>query len=208
MVARLPACLLTLAAAACTTVPAGGPLAHSPWLGLKFEQADGEARLLRVDELTTQVALARAPFTVVLPVRGEDDTYRITAWTDDTVHAEAAPDSRRFRGRDNGVPFYFGEATGMADTAAGSGTLFLNDEGHHFLNGLRLGPERDRHTFHVASMLYLGNNERREYPVSQQSDPLYLVAWFDEDADGSMDHSEYEFLILDFNRPAPQAANR
>lgn len=202
MVARLPACLLTLAAAACTTVPAGDPVAHTPWLGLQVEQGGVEVPLASTDQLTTRVSLTRAPFTVVLPVRGDDDAYRVTAWTDASVFEAAEPDSRRMRGRDNGVPFYFSEATGMADTAAGSGTLFLNDQGHHFLAGLRLGPDADRHTFHVSTMLYLGNDERREYPASQQSGPLYLVAWFDEDADESMDHGEYEFLILDFHRPA------
>ncbi len=208
MVARLPACLLLLAATGCASVPAGAPLVHTPWLGLQFEQADGEVRMSRLNDLMTDVYLTRTPFTVVLPVRTDNDTYRVTAWTDPSIFTEAEPDSRRIQGRDNGVPFYFSEATGMADTAAGSGTLFINDEGHHFLNGLRLGPERDRHTFNVSSMLYLGNDERREYPVSAQSDRLYLVAWFDDDEDGSMDHGEYEFLILHFNRPDRQAANR
>lgn len=208
MVARLPACLLTLAIAACATVPAGDLVGHTPWLGLRFEQDGNEVPLSRIDQLTTQVHLARAPFTMVLPVRGEDDTYQVVAWTDDSVFTRADPDSRRDISEDNGVPDYFSGGTGMADTAAGSGTLFLLDEGHHYLTGLRLGPDLDRHTFHVATMLYLGNSERREYPASQQSAPLYLVAWFDEDQDDSMDHGEYEFLVLTFERPARQATNR
>ena len=200
MRARLSACLLALATAGCVTAPAGDPVEHTPWLALQVEQAGSLVPLVRTDEFTTEVHLARAPFTMVLPVQTQDDIYRLTAWNDSSVFESAEVDSRRFQNRDNGVPFYFSAGTGMADTAAGSGTLFINDEGHHFLQGLRLGPEQARHTFNVARMLYLGNDERREYPVSAQSDPLYLVVWYDDDEDGSMDHIEYEFLVLHFDR--------
>lgn len=189
--------IATALVAGCATAPAesgaNGRVIHSPWLGLRFEQDGRELPLYTRDTLRTEVSLAAAPFTIVLPVRGEDDLYRITAWDDASILVAANPDLAD-------VPPYFGEATGMADTAAGSGLLMLNREGHHYLTGLRLGPDPARHVFHVSEVLRLDGQSRETLQIEDARSPLYLVAWFDEDNDGVMRHGEYEFLVLHLTR--------
>ena len=74
-------------------------LAHSPWLALRFEQGGAAVPLTAQDTLRSEVTLRRAPFTIVLPVRGDDDTYSIAAWTDDSIFAAAEPEARACRTR-------------------------------------------------------------------------------------------------------------
>lgn len=175
------------------------PLAHSPWLALRFEQGGAEVPLVRSDLLGSEVTLKRAPFTILLPVRGDDDTYLLTAWTDDSIFAAANPAARAMPKPPVELPSYFGRYTAMADTSAGSGVLMLRDDGHHYLNGIRLGPDRCRHSI-TFSML--GGEDSagdwQETPLREAKAPLYLVAWFDEDGDGIMRHGEFEFLVLNF----------
>jgi hypothetical protein len=174
-------------------------LAHSPWLGLRFEQGGVEVPLAAKDTLRSEVTLKRAPFTIVLPVRGKDDTYQIAGWTDDSIFAAADADARAAPEPPAELPPYFQPGTGMADTAAGSGVLMLNKEGHNHLYGLRLGPDYYRH---AVSYSGIGgddaNGEWRETPIAAAKGPLYLVAWFDEDGDGIMRQGEFEFLVLNF----------
>ena len=173
-----------------------GRVIHTPWLALRFEQDGQRPSLVTTETLVTQVELARAPFTIILPVRGEDDTYQLAGWDDASIFALAASDQRAGPERATGTPAYFGDATGMADTGASSGTLMLNLRGHHYLQGLRLGPDRDRHVFHVSEVM--GLNRQGIVPIEAVDGPLYLVVWFDENGDDAMSHGEYEFLILNF----------
>lgn len=177
----------------------GVGVAHSPWLALRFEQGGAEVPLDNTDLLRTEVKLGRAPFTIVLPRRGADDTYQITAWTDDSIFAAAHVDARRGPKPLAELPPYFQPGAGMADTAAGSGVLMLSAEGHNYLSGLRLGPDYYRHAVSYSAIgAHDSNGEWREVPVSAAAGPLFLVAWFDEDADGIMRYGEFEFLVLNF----------
>ncbi|WDA42399.1 hypothetical protein [Erythrobacter sp. BLCC-B19] len=183
-----------------------GPLAaeavalrHSPWLALRFEQGGAEVPLANTDLLRSEVTLARAPFTIVLPVRGADDTYMIAGWTDEGIFTAAKASARAGPEPLTELPPYFREGTGMADTAAGSGVLMLNAEGHNHLYGLRLGPDYYRHAVSFSAIgSHDANGDWRETPISAAKGPVYLVAWFDEDADGIMRHGEFEFLVLNF----------
>ena len=210
MIAMRRLCLLTLATlGVALSAPAPHALAldgqeestlpHSPWLALRIEQGGAQVPLAAIDTLRSEVTLNRQPFTIVMPVRGEDDTYWITAWNDDSIFADAEPDRRSRRWEEIGPPPYFAGGTGLADTAAGSGTLFLDNRGHHHLSGLRLGPDYYRHVFNVSSVFGdWADGERGRKPLAEVPSPLYLVAWFDEDGDGVMRHGEYEFLVLHF----------
>jgi len=197
---------LALLAAALALPGLSAPLAaeetslrHSPWLALRFEQGGAEVPLTAFDMLRSEVTLKRSPFTIVLPVRGEDDTYQIAAWHTDSIFAAAQPEARAMPEPPAALPPFFQPGTGMADTAAGSGTLMLAAEAHNYLTGLRLGPDYYRHTFNVSAIA--GDDERGEWqtvPVSAAKGPIYLVAWFDENSDGIMRHGEFEFLVLHF----------
>lgn len=183
-----------------------GPLAaeavalrHSPWLALRFEQGGAEVPLANTDLLRSEVTMARAPFTIVLPVRGDKDAYLIAAWTDDSIFAAADAPNRAGPDVPAELPRFFRPYTAMADTAAGSGVLMMRPDAHNYLSGLKLGPDYYRHTFHVAALA--GEDaagEWRETPISAATGPVYLVVWFDEDGDGIMRHGEFEFLVLNF----------
>ena len=175
------------------------PLAHSPWLALRFEQGGAGVPLVRDELLRSEVTLRRAPFNLVLPVRGSDDTYWIAAWTDDSIFAAADPEARAQPDPPTQLPPYFQPGTGYADTAAGSGSLMLGTEAHNHLFGLRLGPDYYRHTFSVSTIAgHDAQGQWRETPIAATKGPLYLVVWFDEDGDGVMRHGEFEFLVLNF----------
>ncbi len=195
--------LLAAATLAGSPVHAAGDgessLAHSPWMALRFEQSGAAVPLTAQDTLRSEVTLRRAPFGIVLPVRGDDDTYSIAAWTDDSIFAAAEPEARAMPDPLADLPPYFQPGTGMADTAAGSGALMLGNEAHNHLSGLRLGPDYYRHVFTVSAIAGDdADGEWQSVPISAAKGPLYLVAWFDEDGDGIMRHGEFEFLVLNF----------
>lgn len=174
-------------------------VAHSPWLALRFQQGGADAPLVNTDLLRTEVTLKRAPFTIVLPRRGADDTYQIAAWSDASIFVAANVDARRGPKPLAELPPFFRPGTGYADTAAGSGVLKLGEDAHNHLTGLRLGPDPDRHAvFYSAIGADDAQGEWRETPIASSKGPLYLAVWFDEDGDGIMRHGEYEFLVLNF----------
>lgn len=172
-------------------------LLHSPWLALRFEQDGKMVKLEPGETLRSEVRLKKRPFTIVLPVIGEDDLYQIAAWDDASIFKPI--DDQPRTGLAIKRPPFFRPATGMADTDAGSGRLMLNDKAHHYLSGLRLGPDRDRHVFHVSSILAddeEGNS--RDLSLRSVKGPLYLVAWYDKNGDGELNYGEYEYLVLRF----------
>ena len=173
---------------------AGGPqVQHTPWLALRFVQDGAEVRLARRDLYTTEVRLRRAPFQIRLPTRGKDDVYLLTAWTEDSIFA-SIPLGRDLA--DNDEPFsYFAPAGGIADTEAGSGTLYLNNEGHLYLGGLRLGPDPANHVVLFSTVFSLDGEEQ---PMARVTEPLYLVVFHDEDDDGVVENGEYDFVVLNF----------
>jgi hypothetical protein len=177
----------------------GAPVMHTPWLGLRFVQDGREAGLVNTDSYTTQVRLARHPFTIMLPTRGADDTYRITAWSDESIFAEAADNVQETRRDPPSLPAFFAPGTGLADTGAGSGTLMLDNEAHHYLEGLRLGPDPKQHLYFVSQVFRRNpSGDAVTIPIKAQKKPIYLVAFLDENGDHSMQNGEYEFIVLNF----------
>lgn len=190
--------LLTLMLAA-PLAAKGVTVAHSPWLALRFEQNGAAAPLVNTEVLRTEVTLKRAPFTIVLPRRGADDTYMIAAWTDERIFAATDPGARANPRPPAEPPLFFRRGTGYADTTAGSGVLKLGEDAHNHLYGLRLGPDPARHAvFFSAIGADDAQGQWRETPIAATKGPLYLVVWFDEDGDGVMRHGEFEFLVLNF----------
>ena len=172
---------------------------HTPWLALRFVEEGSEVPLANIDTLTTQVELARKPFTIVFPTRSADDTYWLAAWNDTSIFETFQRKTSPGQSNEFEKPPFFGPGTGMADTAASSGHLTLNLRGHHHLSGMRLGPDPDRHVFFVSALSYRDEANRWiTVRIEEQRDPLYLVAYYDEDGDGDIDHGEYEFIVLNF----------
>lgn len=188
---RSIAVLTMLALWGCAHRPA--PVIHTPWLALRFIQDGAEAPMVRRNLYLTEVQLRRAPFRLLLARRGADDTYRIAAAEVDAVF-EPAHHGRSPRGADSPEPLYFSPGSGIADTGAGSGTLYLNPEGHNHLTGLRLGPDRERHEVQFSTLFVEG----REIPMDRVIGPIFLVAYLDEDGDQQMENGEYDLIRLDF----------
>ncbi len=190
------AALLVLALAPSPPAAARNQVLQTPWLGLRFEQEGQPARLFMQGLYRTEVLLRPGPFRILLPTHGRDDVYQLAAWTGDSIIRDAPlnidlddPDNEQRAA-------YFGAGTGMADTVAGSGTLYLSDRGHNYLSGLRLGPDPANHVVFYSSTFQDGDVT----PMTQMNGRLFLVAFRDEDHDGRMENGEYEFIILDFDR--------
>lgn len=196
--ARFAAILVAVALGVAPSPPAAArnQVRHTPWLGLRFEQEGQPVRLIMQSLYRTEVRLRPAPFRILLPAHGRDDLYRLAAWTDDSIIREAPVGVDLENPGDDEAAVYFGRGTGIADTEAGSGTLYLNRRGHHYLRGLRLGPDPANHVVFYASTFQDGD----EAPMTQMNGRLFLVAFYDEDHDGVMENGEYEFIILDFDR--------
>jgi hypothetical protein len=189
------ACLVAAGAQPSAARERPQPVDHTPWLALRFVQDGREAPMVQRDLLTTEVRLRRRPFQLLLPRRGQDDAYQLTAWTDRSIFRRA-PVGVLVRDMEAETPTYFSPGTGLADTAAGSGTLFLDPEGHNYLGGLRLGPDPARHVVYYSGIFRGG----REVPLERVRGPIHLVVFFDENDDGVVDHGEYEFVTLRFTR--------
>ena len=193
---RLGLLVLVLAVGGAGPAPAGAlraDIIHTPWLALRFVQDGREARLVRHNLYLTEAKLSRAPFRLLLPKRGPGDVYQLCVWTDDSIFS-IAQGGERPRLPDAPEPFYFSFGTGIADTEAGSGTLYLRDDGHNYLIGLRLGPDPDRHEVQYSTVW----KDRTETRIEDVDGPIYLVAFFDEDKDGRMENGEYDLIKLSF----------
>jgi hypothetical protein len=172
-------------------------VAHTPWLALRFEQDGKAVRLVNRDLRTTEVELSPRPFSIVFPKNDPQIAYQLCAWTGDSIFRQLvskATDRDPNRGSEHPC---FGFGTGMADTEAGSGQLMLNDEGHNYLIDLRLGPDPDHPFVYYSALWARGVGE---IPIASARRPIYAIAFHDRDRDGLLDNSEYDFLVLRFER--------
>ncbi|MFG3439421.1 serine/threonine protein kinase [Nonomuraea sp. NPDC047897] len=170
-----------------------GQVARTPRLGLEFWQ-DGAPAPMALDDLddpVTTVTLKAARFELHFPKLTKDRALQICAWTDRSVFAiedgGKVADHRCFR-----------PGTGMADYEYGSGTLFLNDEGHNHLVGTRVAEHSatlDKVLF--ATVFRDGDSK----PMAEQRQDVYLAVFTDLDGDGEFrkaGRGEYEYVMLDF----------
>src|SRR6185436_16986743 len=133
---KAAAVFLALVFAPSPPAEARNEVLHTQWLGLRFEQEGQPARLFMRSLYVTEVRLRPAPFRILLPTHGGGDLYRLTAWSDDSILREAPVGVDLEDPGNDEAAVYFGRGTGIADTEAGSGTLYLNRRGHHYLRGL------------------------------------------------------------------------
>ncbi|MBB6343687.1 serine/threonine protein kinase [Nonomuraea muscovyensis] len=172
---------------------AAGQVARTPRLGLEFWQ-DGALAPMALDDLddaVTTVSLKGAPFELRFPTLAKDRALQICAWTDRSVFAiedgGKVADHRCFR-----------PGTGLADYEYGSGTLFLNDEGHNHLVGTRVA----RHSATLDKVLFATVfRDDVSKPMAEQKQDVYLAVFTDLDGDGKFRKAgkgEFEYVVLDF----------
>jgi hypothetical protein len=197
------ACLLAIAL---LSAPIGGGAAareaateviHTPWLAIRLVQDGKPLRLLRRDLRTTEVRLAPRPFRILFPKGKAGVAYQLCAWTDKSVFRQLR--RRSVPGDPNAGAEHpcFLPGTGMADTEAGSGMLMLDKGGNNYLIDLRLGPDPEHPAVYYSS---LWTRAGGQVPIAAARAPIYLVAFHDQDGDGYLANSEYDFLVLRFGR--------
>ncbi len=171
---------------------AAGQVARTPRLGLEFWQGGALAPMVLddLDDAVTTVTLKGAPFELRFPQLTGDRALQICAWTDRSVFAiedgGKVADHRCFR-----------PGTGLADYEYGSGTLFLDDEGHNHLAGTRVA----RHSAALDKVLFSTVfRDDVSTPMAEQRQDLHLAVFTDLDGDGTFKKAgegEYEYVVLD-----------
>lgn len=164
---------------------------HSPWLALEVWQDGKASGMFKVDLRRTRVSLSREPFELRVPRLKDDSPVLVTAWTADSIFGQLKQDEKI----DGESSSYFNPYKAMADTAAGSASLMLDDDAHYVYNEDRMKPISDsQSTIFVSSVFSDGN----EHSLKEQKDDVYLVIFRDLNNNETIENGEYEFLILDF----------
>ncbi|HUR02565.1 MAG TPA: serine/threonine-protein kinase [Nonomuraea sp.] len=177
------------------TPTAAAQVARSPRLGLEFwqDKAASPMSLTDLDRPITTVTLKRQPFELRFPTLPKDTAAQVCAWTDDSVF------SIDDGGKVADHPC-FKPGTGIADYEHGSGTLYLNDHGHNYLIGDRVGHSSNSQDTVLFSTVF--KDGASTLLAAQQKD-LYLTVFIDLDGDGTFKRAapgEYEYVILHFPR--------
>jgi len=176
------------------TPPPTGQLARTPRLGLEFWQ-NGAQDAMSFDQQgekdVVTVAMKKAPFELRFPKQTKGVPVQVCAWTDASVFSVQ-----------NGAPVsssqYFRPGTGIADYEYGSGTLYLNNEGHNHFAGTRIAAQSA-----TEDKVYVAQTwrDRQATPLQQRQGDLYLTVFIDKNKDGEFQltgPAEYEFVVLHF----------
>lgn len=173
--------------------PVRNQIAKTPRLGLEVWQGGAASPMSLGDQEdpVTTVAMKAEPFELRVPSLGKDLAMRICAWTDESVfriEAGAKTESH---------PCY-SPGTGIADFEHGSGTLFLNQEGHNYLIDTRLAKHSEEQDKILVSQF---GTAGASTSVDQWKGDVYLSVFIDKDGDDTFDRTgpaEFEYVILDF----------
>lgn len=166
-------------------------LARSPWMGLEF-YCGGERLPLYSGTPdaggrdVTEVDVGVAPFEIHAGCDGEK--IAICAWTDDSVFAGIRVGQEPFA--DPASPFAVGK--GMADTAAGSGTLYLNKDAQNYFAEGRVA-KLGNGTF---ALFVSGFLNAEDDTVPAPGDDVYLIVFADVGRDGAVDSEDFELVVL------------
>ncbi|MGI5230382.1 serine/threonine-protein kinase [Actinoallomurus sp. CA-142502] len=171
-----------------------GQLSRTPRLGLEFWQGgaqDAMSFAQRGDKDVVTVAMKRAPFELRFPRQAKDVSLEVCAWTDDGVFnlqdGASVAENPCFR-----------PGTGLADYEYGSGTLYLDNEGHNEFVGTRVA-----HQSAGQDKVYIAHTwrDQQETPLQQWHGDVYLTIFIDKNQDGRArltGPAEYEFVVLHF----------
>ncbi|MEV1247485.1 serine/threonine-protein kinase [Nonomuraea sp. NPDC049750] len=183
--------------ASTTATPTPSPaaqVARSPRLGLEFWQDNvaGPMAISDLDRPVTTVTMKRRPFELRFPTLPKDTAAQVCAWTDDSVFS--VDDGGKVADHP-----CFKPGTGIADYEHGSGTLYLNNRGHNYLIGDRVGHSSASQDSVLFSTVF--KDGASTLLAAQQKD-LYLTVFIDLDGDGTFKRAspgEYEYVILHFS---------
>jgi predicted Ser/Thr protein kinase len=169
-------------------------LLRTPRLGLEFWQngaQDGMEFGTRGANEVVTATMRAAPFELRFPKQPAGVPVQVCAWTDDSVFSVE-------NGASASTSPYFGPGTGIADYEYGSGTLYLNDEGHnHFVDTRIAAQSATEDKVYVAQTWF----QQKTTPLAERKGDLYLTVFIDKNKDGKFEvtnPAEYEFVVLHF----------
>jgi len=181
-----------------TSTPAanGGAsgLLRTPRLGLEFWQngaQDGMEFGTRAGKDVVTATMRAAPFELRFPKQPKDVAIQVCAWTDDSIFSVED-------GAAVSTSPYFRPGTGVADYEYGSGTLFLNDEGHNHFVDTRIAAQSASEDKVYVAQTWL---QQKATPLTQRKGDVYLTVFIDKNKDGTFEltgPAEYEFVVLHF----------
>ncbi|MEU8148305.1 protein kinase [Nonomuraea sp. NPDC048901] len=184
----------TTGATATPTPSPAAQVARSPRLGLEFWQNNvaSPMAISDLDRPVTTVTMKRRPFELRFPALPKDTAAQVCAWTDDSVFS--VDDGGKVADHP-----CFRPGTGIADYEHGSGTLYLNNRGHNYLIGDRVGHSSASQDSVLFSTVF--KDGASTLLAAQQKD-LYLTVFIDLNGDGTFKRAspgEYEYVILHFS---------
>ncbi|MFG1945834.1 serine/threonine protein kinase [Nonomuraea sp. NPDC048826] len=185
----------TPSAATGTPSPVQNQIARSPRLGIEVWQGGAASTMAFSDpgKEISSVTMKAEPFELRFPTLAKDTAAQICAWTDDSVF-------RIERGGKVEDHSCYTPGTGIADYEHGSGTLYLNEQGHNYLIDTRVAKHTDAQDKVLFSTIA---KDGATTQVDQWKGDVYLSFFVDRDGDGQFDltgPAEYEYLVLTFPR--------
>jgi hypothetical protein len=176
-----------------------GALEHTPQLGLQFWQ-EGQQVAMSLEKGSgfpddvVDIPLKSSPFEIWFPSVGAQTAVQVCAWTDRSIFSIPA-------GGNVADSMLFGPGHGMADTAAGSGLILLNNEGDMYFIGSRIAPAASGFEKVYFSSIFGSDSGISDAPrpLSQQRAPIYLAIYIDKQANQQFNIGDYEYVALSFN---------
>lgn len=172
-------------------------LFRTPWLGLEFWHGDTRVPMVEVpneDDADTgrevvRVDVGTKPFQMRVPKLPREVAVQVCGWIDDSIFI--LEQGRKIED----IPF-LQPGTGMADTAAGSGSLLVTNQAQNYFAGRRIASlSSEQDGVYVSSIGYPYWVDASVPPLQPTTD-VYLAIHIDLNNDDIVDHDEYEYVLL------------
>lgn len=172
-------------------------LQRTPELGLEFLNGTGNNAPYRMTlrdrgdyTQQTEVDAASGPFIIRFPSLGSASYggMHICAWTDNSIFS-IQPD-KSWAAIDYDSPFVPGK--GIADTHAGSADLPITKDANSYWVGSRID-----HVSDTKDQIYISKAD--EVSLTERTKPLFLTIWIDGNLDGTINHNEFEYIVMHFH---------
>lgn len=167
--------------------------ARTPWVGYEFFQNNERLPLTPIPEAPdtlpgmskdiVEVEVGDVPFELRAPALVRARGIKVCAWKDDSIFSLVYPDVNTVQ-----TPFQYGR--GLATTAAGDGTLYLNNEGFNYFAEARISRVSDYQIAGYVSSYFIRSESLAVH------DSVYLIIFMDQNDNAIMERDEYDFVIL------------
>lgn len=140
-------------------------------------------------DVIVTIPMSSGPFELRTPKQPEGVGIGIAAWTDDSIFGLETGTSTE--------PTQFNLGKRMATTAFGNATLVLTNEFYNYFVDNAVASHSDSQDKIFFSAIGRTDPFRR-FPLTDQSEDLFLVVFIDKNEDEIFDGGELEYMVLDF----------